>query len=188
MADGDRHPTLHESRANDAALALAREWRRLGKAATLVAILTSPVLFMLLYNGLEWGLLGSLLGTIAGVAIFRGLIDVIAHRLIPAPTLYGANSELKDEDVVSRRRVWYWRKKFRNAWRLVVFVALTLGIAMVYNAFAGGDSSVSGGFDTIGGLFQAFGPVMLSYLPIVFILFFANFLIMFGPLLLLGAG
>jgi len=35
---------------------------------------------------------GSLLGTIASVVIFRGLIDVIAHRFIPAPTLYGAET------------------------------------------------------------------------------------------------
>ena len=86
MADGDRHPTLHQRRVNDSALALAREWKRLGRAATFVAVLTSPVLFVLLFRGLEWGWLGSLLGTIAGVAIFRGLIDVLAHRFIPAPT------------------------------------------------------------------------------------------------------
>ena len=188
MADGDRHPTLHERRVNDSALALAREWRRLGRAATFVAILTSPVLFMLLYNGLEWGFLGSLLGTIAGVAIFRGLIDVIAHRFIPAPTLYGAEAELKDEDIVSRRRVWYWRKKFRLVWRLFVTAAVLIAAAMIYNSFSGGDNSVSGGVSTIGDLFAAFGPVLLGYLPIVFILFFANFLILFGPLLLLGAG
>ena len=114
---------LHERRVNDSALALAREWRRLGRAATFVAILTSPILFMLLYRGLEWGFLFSLIGTIAGIAIFRGLIDVIAHRLIPAPTLYGAEAELKDEDIVSRRRVWYWRKKFRLVWRLFATAA-----------------------------------------------------------------
>ena len=113
---------------------------------------------------------------------------MIAHRFIPAPTLYGADSELKEEDIVSRRRVWYWRKKFKNAWRLVVGLAFVIGIAMIYNSFAGGDCSVSGGVATIGDLFKAFGPVVLGYLPIIFILFFANFLIMFGPLLLLGAG
>ena len=188
MAEGDRHPTLHERRVNDSALALAREWRRLGRAATAVAVLTSPVLFMLLFNGLEWPLLGALVGTIAGVAIFRGLIDVIAHRFIPSPTLYGAEAALKEEDVVSRRRVWYWRKKFRNAWRLFVTVALLVAIAMIYNSFAGGDSSISGGLSSIGDLFAAFGPVFFGYLPIIFILFFANFLILFGPLLLLGAG
>ncbi len=188
MPDGERHPSLHERRVNDSASALAREWKRLGRAATFVAVLTSPVLFVLLFRGLEWGLLGSLLGTIAGVAIFRGLIDVLAHRFIPAPTLYGADPELKDEDVVSRRRLWYWRKKFRLVWRLVVIVGLCVVAAMIFNGFTGGDSSVSGGFSTIGDLFSAFGPVLLGYLPIVFILFFANFLILFGPLLLLGAG
>ena len=157
MADGDRHPTLHERRVNDSALALAREWRRLGRAATAVAVLTSPVLFMLLFNGLEWPLLGALAGTIAGVAIFRGLIDVIAHRFIPALMLYGAEAELKDEDVVSRRRVWYWRKKFRNVWRLFVTLAVLVAIAMVYNAFAGGDSSISGGLSSIGDLFRPSG-------------------------------
>jgi cell division protease FtsH len=188
VPDGDRQPTLHQRRVNDSALALAREWKRLGRAATLVAVLTCPVLFVLLYQGLEWSFLGALLGTIAGVAIFRGLIDVLAHRFIPAPTLYGAEDELKHDDVVSRRRLWYWRKKFRNVWRFVVTAAALIGIAMVYNSFATGDGSFSGGVATIGDLFKAFGPVFLAYLPIIFILFFANFLILFGPLLLLGAG
>jgi len=173
---------------NEHALALAREWKRLGRAATFVAVLTSPVLFVVLYSNLEWSFLGSLLGTILGVAIFRGAIDVLAHKLIPAPTLYGAEKALKDEDVVSRRRLWYWRKKFRSVWRLLVSAAILIGIAMVYNSFANGDGSFSGGVATIGDLFKAFGPVFLAYLPIIFILFFANFLILFGPLLLLGAG
>jgi ATPase family protein associated with various cellular activities (AAA) len=188
VPDGERHPSLHERRVNDSASALAREWKRLGRAATFVAVLTSPVLFVLLYNGLEWGFLGSLIGTIAGVAIFRGAIDVLAHRFIPAPTLYGADPELKEEDVVSRRRLWYWRKKFRNVWRLFVVFAVLVAIAMVYNTFAGGDNSISGGIASIGDLFTAFGPIFFGYLPIIFILFFANFLILFGPLLLLGAG
>src|SRR3954465_10682200 len=179
---------MHRRRGNDSALALAREWKRLSRAATAVAVLTSPVLFMLLYRGAGWNFFGALLGTIAGVAIFRGLIDVIAHRVIPAPTLYGAEQELKEEDVISRRRLWYWRKKFRNLWRLVVVLALCVAAAMIYNSFANGDGSVSGGVSTIGDLFKAFGPGMLGSLPIVFILFFANFLILFGPLLLLGAG
>src|SRR3954464_2906548 len=169
-------------------MALAREWKRLGRAATFVAILTSPVTFTLLYRGADWGFLGSLLGTIASVVLFRGLIDVIAHRFIPAPTLYGAEDELKDEDIVSRRRLYYWRKKFRLLWRLFVLLAICVGVAMIYNGFTGGDSTVSGGIDSIGVLFSALGPAMAVQLPFIFILFFANFLILFGPLLLLGAG
>ena len=189
VADGDRHPSLHERRVNDSALALAREWRRLGRAATFVAVLTSPVLFVLLYRGLEWGFLGSLLGTILGVAIFRGLIDVLAHRFIPAPTLYGAENELKDEDVVSAAPPLVLAQEVPQ--RLAAgrhLRACSSAIAMIYNAFASGDGSFSGGVATLGDLFTAFGPIMLAYLPIIFILFFANFLILFGPLLLLGAG
>ncbi len=188
MGDGDRHPTPHERRANDSAESLAGEWRRLSRAATLVAVLTSPILFVLLRVNLGWNILAALAGTIAGIAIFRGAIDVVAHRFIPMPTLYGADAELKAEDVVSRRRLWYWRKKFRNVWRLVVLGVVLIGAAMAYNSFSGGDGSFSGGLAAIGSLFSAFGPVLLGYLPIIFILFFANFLIMFGPLLLLGAG
>ena len=80
---------------------------------------------------------------VAGVAIFRGLIDVLAHRFIPAPTLYGAEDELREEDIVSRRRVYYWRRKFRFVWRLFIFGALCVGIAMIYNAITGGDSTAA---------------------------------------------
>ena len=38
---------------------------------------------------------------------------MIAHKLIPSPALYGAEDELKEQDVVSRRRLWYWRHKFQ---------------------------------------------------------------------------
>ena len=41
-------------------------------------------------------------------------------------------------------------------------------------------------FDAVGDLIGAFAPLMFAYLPIIPILFFANFLILFGPLLFLG--
>src|SRR3954468_19591107 len=141
-------------------MALAREWKRLGRAATFVAVLTSPVTFTLLYRGADWGFAGSLLGTIASVVLFRGLIDVIAHRFIPAPTLYGAEDELKDEDIVSRRRLYYWRKKFRNLWRLFVLLAICVVAAMIYNSISNGDGSISSGVSTIGDIFKALGPAI----------------------------
>jgi cell division protease FtsH len=175
-------------RVNEHSVALAREWRRLGRVATLVAIITSPALFVVLYDRAEWPLVWALVGTLLGVAAFRGLIDVLAHKLIPAPSLYGAERELRSEDVVSRRRLWYWRRKYRRlTWLIVVITALTLG-AMVYNAIAGGDASFMGGLRTLGDVAVSFAPIMLAYLPIITILFFANFLILFGPMLALGLG
>ena len=43
------------------------------------------------------------------VIAFRGFVDVLAHQLIPRASLYGAGRELMEDDIVARRRVWYWR-------------------------------------------------------------------------------
>jgi cell division protease FtsH len=173
-------------RVNEHSIALAREWRRLGRAATAVAIFTSPALFVALYDRFEWPVAWALVGTLLGIAAFRGLVDVLAHKLIPAPSLYGAERELRGEDIVSRRRLWYWRRKYRRwTWLLGVVLVLTLA-AMAINAITGGDSSFVGGLETLWDVASMFLPVALMYLPIITILFFANFLILFGPMLILG--
>src|SRR5881394_2730220 len=93
---------------------LAEEWRALRRAATIVALLTSPAFFLLLWERNGWNPLVALLATLAAVIMLRGLVDVIVRRLIPWPNLYNADQELLDEDVIARRRAWYWRKKFRR--------------------------------------------------------------------------
>src|ERR1700722_17232525 len=62
--------------------ALALEWRRLTRAATFVALLTSPMVFVVLFYTHRWSFIAALLGTFVCVITFRGLIDVVAHRLI----------------------------------------------------------------------------------------------------------
>ncbi len=49
MSAAERQPELGR-RVNEDSLALAREWRRLGRAATFVAVLTSPFLFVALHE------------------------------------------------------------------------------------------------------------------------------------------
>src|SRR5690348_14770415 len=122
MAAEVRRPTSAEREAQRAAL--ATEWRRLARGATLVAILTSPATFALLHVANDWPIGWALLGTIAIIAAFRGLIDVVAHRLVPRASLYGAGRELLDDDIVARRRLWYWRAKYRR----LVYLLLWLGI------------------------------------------------------------
>ncbi len=173
-------------RVNEHSIALAREWRRLGRAATFVAILTSPALFIVLYERFDWPLVWALVFTLLGIAAFRGLIDVLAHKLIPAPTLYGAERELRDEDVITRRRLWYWRRKYKNLVRIVVVVGGIALIVMAINSFTGGDSSFMGALETMWDVILAFGPQALVYIPFITVLFFANFLILFGPMLILG--
>ena len=105
-------PPRVQRRVNDQAISLAREWRMLGRAATVVALFTSPALFALLYATYDWPL---------GWALWarRGRRDLPRRRrrdrpqLIPSPALYGAEADAQEQDVVSRRRLWYWRHKFK---------------------------------------------------------------------------
>jgi len=92
--------------------ALAREWKRLSRAATFVAVLTSPALLLTFLTVNDWSLGWALLATFFGVVAFRGLIDVVAHWLIPRPSLWGSGEAERQEDAIARRRRWYWRSKF----------------------------------------------------------------------------
>src|SRR5215218_10324960 len=93
---------------------LASQWRSLRRAATAVAVLTSPAVFTWLHTIQGWGILGSLVGTFLLVIAFRGLVDLIFKQTIPWPSLFGSDSQaLREEDVVNRRRAWFWRFWFR---------------------------------------------------------------------------
>src|SRR5215211_5385139 len=131
VAAGDPHPTLRNRSVNEHSLALAHEWKRLGRLATAVGLMTSPILFALLVTTLDWPWYWCALGAFAAVVVFRGLVDVLAHRFIPAPTIYGAETELAKDDVIARRRLWYWRKKFRRTtfWgSLFLLVSLVVAV------------------------------------------------------------
>jgi ATP-dependent Zn protease len=166
---------------NVQATSLAREWRKLGRAATAVALFTSPAVLVLLYERYGWDLPWAVLGALATVVVFRAAVDVIAHRLIPAPSLYGAGEELKAEDVVSRRRLWYWRKKFRRALWLGLVLLVVLGTVALVN----GTDVATAASDALSSLPAAASQGLGLGLTLV-ALFFINFLILFGPLVGLG--
>jgi ATP-dependent Zn protease len=153
--------------------ALAGEWRRLTRAATIVAVLTSPATFAFFYGVNHWALVWSLLATFVFVIAFRGLIDVLAHKLIPRASLYGAGRDLLDEDIISRRRVWYWRAKYRHLFWLALIV-VPLVVILTALGVSGSD---------IGDFLIAALPMILILGIQIPILFFANLIILFGPLL-----
>ncbi len=174
-------PPRLQGRVNDQAMSLAHEWRMLGRAATVVALLTSPALFLLLYGSYDWKLIWALLGTFAGVIIFRGGVDVIAHKLIPSPALYGAEAELKEQDVMSRRRLWYWRHKFKVwFWLGLILVVVLGGIAWA------NDESMVDAIGSIGDNVPALLTRSLTLFFTFFVLFIVNFGILFGPLVFMG--
>jgi ATP-dependent Zn protease len=174
MGNGER--TLFGPQRAADQLALQREWRRLTRAATFVAVLTSPAVFAYLYGVNDWPLGWSLLATFALVVAFRGFIDVMAHKLIPRATMYGAGRDLQQEDIVSRRRVWYWRSRFRR----LTTLAVVLGVVTFFLHLVG--TSWSGVGDYISQNAASFVGLGIQ-IPL---LFFANILIFFGPLLFFG--
>jgi cell division protease FtsH len=174
MADGER--TLFGPQRAADQMALQGEWRRLTRAATFVAILTSPAVFAWLYGANDWPLIWALVVTFILVIAFRGFIDVLAHRLIPRATLYGAGRELMEADIVARRRVWYWRTRFRHLFWFVLIVGGALAIIYAFGGTVG---------DIVDFIVSAL-PFIIIYGIQIPLLFVANIFILFGPLLFFG--
>ena len=143
---------------------LASQWRRLTRVATAVALITAPALVVWFNQTQGWAWYWSILAALLVVVCFRGAFDLLFHRLIPRPSLFGLESQqLREEDVVARRRVWFWR-----FWLKITVI-----------------------FVVVGALFYAFGGAgyIVGILPLLVIFPFYmifNFAILFGPLLLMN--
>jgi cell division protease FtsH len=153
--------------AGEASRQLADQWRTLRRAATFVALLSSPAVFAWLYLAESWSVGKAALGTFLLVIASRGLLDLAFNRMIPWPSLFATESALlREEDVVNRRRAWFWR-----FWVRFGIVAIILAIPAI-------------------ALWRATGAEMLlQVLPLLILLpmfLVFNFVILFGPLLLMN--
>jgi cell division protease FtsH len=175
------------------AAALAQGWRRLGAAASFVALLTAPFFFLLLYFGVGWSALGAAIVTVFAVIAFRGLVDVLVRRVIPWPSLFGwEDGRLKERDISARRAAWFWQTFYRRLiWFVVIYgllvVVIWLGNAILGDGISWADAATAIP-DWIGNQFS--DPTLRSQwvglaisLPI---LFMVNVLIFLGPLLYAG--
>ena len=172
---------------NEHAPALAREWRGLTRAATGVALLTSPAFFLVLFDSDHASLAVSLVLTALAVIVFRGLVEVVARKLIPSPSLYGADESMRADDLVARRRYWYWRSKFRRLPIYALIVFGVLGVCQALFAFSGVHGAF---FNPLPALRNLFPADELPSLGLVFVqlpmLLFINFFIFFGPFLFMA--
>src|SRR5712691_3292036 len=173
--------------AQEESILLAQQWRMLARAATFVAVLTSPAAFVWFHKHQGWSIGWSLAATIATVGAFRGFIDLVLRRFIPWPSLFGTDdTRLQDEDVVNRRRAWFWRFWYRLAW-LGFLVITFIYVVKVLKRGSSGASWPSTASNLLTGGFHLIGSRSL-WLQLVFFgfLFMGNFLIFMGPLLLMG--
>ena len=159
---------------------LADQWRRLGRAATVVALLTAPAVVLWFHEQQGWAWWKSVLAALGLVIAFRGVFDLGFRRLIPWPSLFGADDQrLREEDVVARRRSWFWRFWLR--------IGIWLGVIVTIAWLFRGGSWVG----TIGWFFSSIGylasqPTLWIQVVFVFFLFIANFAILLGPMLMMG--
>jgi ATP-dependent Zn protease len=167
---------------------LSKELRRLTRAATFVALATSPVAFYWFHHHNGWSIGKSLLVTFLAVVAFRGLVDILVRRVIPWPSLFGTDdARLREEDITNRRRAWTWRFFLKLV--IIIGGAITLVYTIqVITAKPGSNLSWVG---TSTALYTkvhslAHSPTALVYAFQIFFLFFANFFIFMGPLLLMG--
>src|SRR5215210_5654733 len=176
-----------ELRGTEEASALAKQWRTLTRVATLVAVLTAPADYAFFSHVLGWDWRWALVATAGVVVSFRGFVDVVLRKFIPWPSLFGAEEgTLRDEDVLARRRAWFWRRWVRLA--VLVLGAATITYLVVAMVSGFDDSSWTA---TITGFFSgALGllgnPTFWTYIVFLPVLLLMNFLILFGPLLVMA--
>jgi ATP-dependent Zn protease len=166
--------------SGDEARELASSWRRLTRAATFVAVLTSPALVAFFMRQDHWPLWKALVITVLIIVAFRGVVDLLFRRMIPWPSLFGLESQqAREEDVLGRRRAWFW-----HFWlRLGVMVTALITVIWL---FRGGSW-----FGVWGSIVHGAGRVFSSpglWIQIVFVffLFIANFAILMGPMLMMN--
>jgi ATP-dependent Zn protease len=164
--------------------ALGDQWRSLTRAATLVAVLTSPVAFVWFHEHQGLGLRYALLLTLIEVAAFRGLVDLTFRRFIPSPSLFGEErEELRTEDVVMRRRLAFWRACWRWAWRGIVLITLSWAVLVFFGHGLTWGATAHKFFHA----FSLFGNTsVLGQFVVLPFFFLFNFLIFFGPMMAMG--
>jgi ATP-dependent Zn protease len=167
---------------------LAQRWRVLARAATFVAFLTSPAVFVYLHKQQGWNVGWSLVGALLLVAAFRGFVDLVLRRFIPWPSLFGTDdARMREEDVVNRRRAAFWG----FMWKLVRAFLVIVALCLVYRALVHGWDAANPWTTTKSVLhwlvhLKSAARSFASYGLILPVFFIFNFLILMGPMLLMG--
>jgi ATP-dependent Zn protease len=180
-------PPLNMAAREEASRELARQWRTLSRMATFVAVLTAPAVYLYVDKRLGWDWRWALLTTFGAVIAFRGFVDVLFRRMIPWPSLFGTDAvELRAEDVLARRRAWFWRKWIRRA--VIVLAAFTFAWLVLSIARGFDDTSFTETVTDfwVGAWGIAKSPATWAYVLLFPVLFLFNFVILFGPLLMMG--
>jgi ATP-dependent Zn protease len=114
---------------------LALQWRTLNRIANVVALCAAPGVWLAYRDGVGMSQLHAFLATWATLAAARGTFDILAHRFIPWPSLFGADKPFLAEDTSLRRRIAFWRL----IWRLSLFYLFLFGVIPFFMDVLRGD-------------------------------------------------
>ena len=165
---------------SEASKELVSGWRRLTRAATIVALLTSPALVAFFMRQDGWPFWQALVVSVAVVIVFRGFVDLLFRRLIPWPSLFGLESQAhRERDALGRRRAWFWRFWLR--------IGLVLGVVVTVVWLSRGGTWPG----AAGAILHGLGRILSSsalWIQVVFVffLFISNFAILLGPMLMMN--
>ncbi|HZT46049.1 MAG TPA: AAA family ATPase [Gaiellaceae bacterium] len=171
--------------AREESRALSDQWRALRRSATFVAVLSAPAAFLYLWKHTSLSFGWAIVATAGATFAFRGLLDLAFRRFIPWPSLFATDdSRMREEDVLNRRRAWFWHSLLRWA----VILAFLISVVYLIQLIAGGDVTWWG---TASSILKGIGHAIASrqwwtQAFLVLFLFLANFLIFMGPLMLMG--
>lgn len=127
--------------------ALSDQWRVLRRVATFAAIVSAPAAFLWLWQHTGLSLGWAIVATVGAAFAFRGALDLFFRRLIPWPSLFATDDlRLREEDVLNRRRAWFWHSLFR----LGVLVSLLITVIFLVQLLFGGDVTWPGTAERIG--------------------------------------
>ncbi|HST24574.1 MAG TPA: AAA family ATPase [Gaiellaceae bacterium] len=165
--------------------ALGNQWRGLRRAATFVAILTTPAFFVWLHSrdhiSVGWSLVISLVAAIA----VRGGVDLVFRRFIPQPILFGTDdARLAEDDVLNRRRLWFWRQKYRLAAGIVLIFLAAWFVELIFGHHSTPWTIAWHTTRAVGNFFK--DPTYLTLFVQLPVFFLVNFLIFMGPMMLMG--
>jgi cell division protease FtsH len=107
-----------------AGVGLALQWRTFNRVANIVAIAAIPAVWMLYRDDAGFSQLHAALATWGTLAAARGTFDLLAHRFIPWPSLFGADKSFLKEDTSLRRRIAFWR----FVWRFTIGYLTLFGL------------------------------------------------------------
>ncbi|MEY2571374.1 MAG: cell division protease FtsH, partial [Acidimicrobiaceae bacterium] len=111
QASAARHSGGFISRG--AGVGLARQWRTFNLIANVVAVAAIPAVWLFYRDDANLSQLHAALATWGTLAAARGTFDLLAHRFIPWPSLFGAGKSYLTEDTSLRRRIAFWRFVWR---------------------------------------------------------------------------